>query len=369
MNDIIACVFPETLPDEALLFPLVQVFGQLVYMQAAENEPLDQDLSTPLIETLLRHGRLQLHTPIPLGDQRQRFLALTGDIKNRRDDYASQLSMLSLAGLSRREPKETKNSILTELLQSGNIDRCQEEEELLLWQSRLMLKLGEFFDIEQADLDSALRKITNRQDALLVALREEEDTLFTPTTAQQATGLNTEAMLRHRLKAWSRLYFYGTMPVQPQVFITRHEAAFETLQEAFEKNYRQGPRLVTCLELPATDTAAATFSPQVPLVEQCAGLQTALTTLTNPDSSFNIQETGLTAPFTDCAAAWSQLVNNHYPAAKHDRCQLDLFLFPEISARQLFWESFTGSNPPVADKSQHSCRGTLVGLLKKARKA
>lgn len=365
MNDITACVFPETLPDEALLFPLVQVFGQLVYMQAIENEPLDKVLSTPLIEYLLQQGTLLFHTPVPLGDQRQRFLALIGDIKNRRDDYASQLSMLSLAGLSHREQKETKNSILTELLQSGNIDRCQEEEELLLWQSRLMLKLGEFLDAEQADLDSALRKITSRQDALLAALREEEDIFLAPTTAQQATGLNTEAILQHRLKAWSRLYFQGTTPVQPQVLITRHEAALETLQEVFEKNHRQRPQQIACLELPATDNPTTTFSPPAPLVYQCTGLQTALATLTNPESSFCTQEAaGLTAPFTDCVAAWTQLVNNRYPATTHNRCRLDLFLFPEISARQLLLESFTGSKPSGADQGQPSCPGTLVGLLK-----
>ena len=57
MNNVTACIFPDTLPDEALLFPLVQVFNQLVYLQAVEDEPLGTHL-TPGIEHLLQQGTL-----------------------------------------------------------------------------------------------------------------------------------------------------------------------------------------------------------------------------------------------------------------------------------------------------------------------
>ena len=67
MNKSIACVFPETLPDDRLLFPLVQVFGTLVQMQAVEHEPLDQTLLSPFITDLLQQGRLSFITPVPGG--------------------------------------------------------------------------------------------------------------------------------------------------------------------------------------------------------------------------------------------------------------------------------------------------------------
>ena len=54
MNNVIACVFPDTCPNEDLLFPLVQVFDQLVYLQAVEDEPLEKDLSTHFTEQLLQ---------------------------------------------------------------------------------------------------------------------------------------------------------------------------------------------------------------------------------------------------------------------------------------------------------------------------
>lgn len=370
MNDITACVFPETLPDEALLFPLVQVFGQLVYMQAVEDQPLDQDRSTPFIEQLLRHGTLRLHTPLPLGVQRQRFLALTGDIKNRRDDYASQLSMLSLAGLSRREQQETKNSILTELLRSGKIAPCQEEEEQIIWQSRLLLKLGEFFDAEQADLNSALRMISGRQDALLAALREEEDILLEPRNPGSGAGLHTDAILQHRLKAWSRLFFQETDPVQPQqvqVFITGHAAAFDILQEVFEKRRQQSPRLFVSLELPARGNPTAEPLPPTAPMQHCAGLQAALTALIDPETSCPPQGQELPDPLTEGAAAWSRFIDTQYPAATHGRCRLDLFLFPGLSARQLFLESFTGGGL-TANHRPSAGLGALIGVLKASRK-
>lgn len=364
MNNVIACVFPDTCPNEDLLFPLVQVFDQLVYLQAVEDEPLEKDLSTHFTEQLLQQGTLQLFTPVPLGEQRERFLALTGDMQKRRDDYTSQLSMLTLAGLSRRERMETKNSIITNLLKNGNIDSRHEEEELLLWQSRLMLKLGEFFDAEQADLNEALRNITSRQDDLLAELREETDSPFSLTASLHDSSHKTDGILQHRLKAWSRLYFHGAPRVQPQVFITRHEAVLDTLQEAYEKNHRQSARQIVSLELPARRDPAE-LSSLAPLIRQCSGLQAALATLTTVDASTPTETETITKLFTGCTTDWSHGLDTRYPAAQHGRCTLDLFLFPEISTRQLFLESFAGSNPADDDTSLTACSGTFVGLLKR----
>lgn len=362
MNKATACVFPETLPSESLLFPLVQVFDQLVYLQAVEDEPLQTGLSAPYVRRLLQQGTLQLFTPAPLGDQRERFLALTGDMQNRRDDYTSQLSMLTLAGLNRREQTETKNSILTNLLKSGKIDSRNEEEELLLWQSRLMLKLGEVFDAEQTELNEALRNISSRQDDLLAELREETDNPFSLTAGLQPSGHRTEAIMQHRLRAWSRLSFHGTIQqARPQVFITSHEAVLDTLQEVFERNHHQNALQIASLELPARFSHASPDAPAPePLVSQCAGLQAALAALTTVSAS---PET-LTDLFAGCAAEWAQTLDTRYPAGQYGRCTLDLFLFPGISPRQLFLECFAGESPSEDDTPLIESAGSFVGLLK-----
>ena len=365
MNIATACIFPETLPSESLLFPLVQVFDQLVYLQAVEDEPLRTDLSSSLVGHLLQQGTLQLFTPAPLGDQRERFLALTGDMQKRRDDYTSQLSMLTLAGLSRRGQAETKNSILTNLLKIGKIDSRNEEEELLLWQSRLMLKLGEFFDAEQTELNEALRNITNRQDDLFAELREETDNPFSLTAGLQGSGHQADAILQHRLKAWSRLYFHAPPQPQPQVFITDNETVLDTLQEVFEKNHRLNARKIASLELPARRGSAAESPALAPLIHQCPNLQAAMVALTTADAFNPPQMEALTVLFSGSATEWSHGLDTYYPAGQYGRCTLDLFLFPEISSRSLFREGFVGGSPTEADKSLTAGARVFVGLLKR----
>lgn len=363
MNNVIACVFPDTLPDEELLFPLVQVFGQLVYMQAVEQEPLTKDLSTPFIEHLLQQKTLRLFTPVPLGEQRDRFLALMKDMKNRKDDYMSQLSMLTLAGLNRRGRMESKNTILSNLLQSGNIDSRKEEEELLLWQSRLMLKLGEFYDVEQTELNKALRELAGRQDALLAELREETDTPFSLTTGLQDANRKGDGILQHRLNAWSRLFFHDIAPIQPQIFVTRHQAAMDTLQEIFEKNHEQSALKIASLELPAEHEPDLLAPDQ--LLHQCPGLEAALTMLISLDAFSPSRVEEINKRFTECEGEWSHYLDARYPAGQFGRCTLDLFFFPEISARKLFLESFSRNQPSADDKSPTPGSKVLVGLMKK----
>ena len=365
MKNFTACVFPDTLPDEELLFPLVPVFGELVYLQAVENEPLATELSTPFLDRLLQQGTLQLFTPAPLGGQRERFLALTGDMQKRGADYMSQLSMLTLAGMHRRGEEESKNAILASLLQSGNIDSRKEEEELLLWQSRLLLKLGECFDAEQAELHRALRKLAGREDALMAELREE-DSPFSLMAGLQDSDDKAGGILNHRLKAWSRLYFHGTPPVPPQIFVTRHEAALDTLQEVFEKNHRHSARQIASLELPARcDLESLDASTSDPLIRHCPGLQAALALLTATEAAPPSLGEELAQRFTALTPDWSHCVDSRYPAGQYGRCTLELFLFPEISARQLFLESFAGGGVSEDDTRLTAGSSVMVGLLKK----
>ena len=81
MNRILACIFPETLPDAGLLAPLVQVFNQVVHMQAVENEPPATD--STYLNQCRKMGRLRSFTPAPLGQERDRFMALVEDMRQK----------------------------------------------------------------------------------------------------------------------------------------------------------------------------------------------------------------------------------------------------------------------------------------------
>jgi hypothetical protein len=46
-------LFPDTVPSERMLIPLVQVFGQLVYFQAVENDAFPAGLHSELCEAMV----------------------------------------------------------------------------------------------------------------------------------------------------------------------------------------------------------------------------------------------------------------------------------------------------------------------------
>jgi hypothetical protein len=359
MNKSIACAFPETLPDERLLFPLVQVFGQVVYMQAIENEPPDQGTISLFVERCRQEGRLRELTPAPLGDQRERFLALVQDMRRRGSDYTSQLSMLTLAGLSRREQKESKQSILADLLKMTDIKE-QEAQELMLWQSRLVLKLGEFFDAQQTTLNQALSNIASRQDALLAELREEEDDLFAGAESLGNANQETDGMLDHRLKAWSRLCLHDAD--QPQgVLVASRPSALDRLQEVYEKIRGRSPQLWASLELPTFAAAGDQTGAVAPLGEHCPTLGQALEAMTINQA--HLTEEALQELVAAGAQQWVEYVKSRPTARTGLRHVLELYRFPEISARGLLQEGFAGGGPSGRTDLYGPPSGCFVGLL------
>ncbi|MDR2550091.1 MAG: hypothetical protein LBD10_07840 [Desulfobulbus sp.] len=356
MNNSIACVFPETLPAERFLLPLVQVFGQVVHMQAIENAPPEQRTATAFTERCRRQGRLGAFTPVPLGEQRERFLALAQDIRRCGDTYISQLSMATLAGLGRRGNPEQPHAILADLLRGADI-REQEQAELMLWQSRLMLELGEAYDIQQAELNEALRTIARRQDSLFAELCEEEEHPFALPTAGQDDGPETDTILRHRLKAWTRLCFHGRRSA-PGLLVSRHRTAIDLLQEIYEKRWRQSARLLAEIAIPVPDADREAAGADEPSGRRCPDLDRLLAEIAAHGSGLKCStehEQLLRAGLEQWARVTAE------PAAAS--VVLELYLFPRAPAARLFSESFADgdSGRPDGDEEDVGC---VAGLLK-----
>jgi len=362
MNKSIACIFPETLPDERLLFPLVQVFGQVVHLQAIENEPPEQGAETAFSEQCRRQGRLQRFTPVPLGSQRERFIALIQDMRRRGEAYTSQLGMLTLAGINRHDHRESHHSILSNLLRHGDIKE-QQETELLIWQSRLIVKLGEFYDIEQAELSNALDAITSRQDTLLAELCEEEEgNPFVLPGTNWGTGQDTDGVLRHRLKAWTRLCFHGGNSA-PGLLVTHHQTAMDLLQEVYEKLFRNSPQQLISLEIPVIACGQHDADLEEPLMRQCPSLDKAMARLAATGCGLQLEE-DMEELFRTGLSEWSRCISRFYSSGRDERRFLDLILFPEISAQRLFAESFTGSMLSGNQLGEEKNKVCVVGLLR-----
>ncbi|MCL2789293.1 MAG: hypothetical protein FWD79_01470 [Desulfobulbus sp.] len=354
MKNSIACVFPETLPTERFLLPLVQVFGQVVHMQAIENEPPEQRTATAFIEQCRQQGRLCPFTPVPLGDQRERFLALAQELHRRGDAKTSQLSMLTLAGLGRRDNAEPAHTILSRLLHGAEI-REREQTELMLWQARLLIKLGEAYDIEQAELHHALHAISRKQDSLFAELCGEKENPFVLSVTGQDDGPETDNILRHRLKAWSRLCFHGSIPA-PGLLVTHHRTAVDLLQEVYERRWRQSARLLASLPIPIP-ASAPTACPGEPPGRACPDLGRLLAGIAAAGSYLRLAgecELLLQAGLEE----WSRVAAD--PA---EPAILDLFYFPQALPAQLFAASFADSVSSRLDSGEEGTGG-VVGLLR-----
>lgn len=338
-------------------------------MQAIEEEPLDSRIQTPLVTSLIAQGALVLVAPAPLGEQRQRFLALVHDMHTRGDDYLDQLSMLSLAGMNQRQ--ESKSTIVSSLLNRVDIVPAQQAEEQLLWQARLTLKLGEMYEMQQADLHQALGSILRQKEHLLAELKDEEEDIFALTESIQG-GMHEEvSLVSHRLKAWTRLYFHAPPPVSPALFVTGYEGAIDALEEAYLHLTGQHPTRLAGLVLPTYPGAPIPLiNPADRLIERCAEPARKAFNAMGRLSDYAPTVLGeMTATMEGYASEWRQHLNNGYPADRYGRCILDLLAYPSVTAQQLFRKGFCGSGPlPATAQSGDTSLGVMVGLVRTAKK-
>ena len=108
---------------------------------------------------------------------RDRFLHLLHDIRNKKDAYVEQLSYLTLASLSAPTSRgdSSKQAILSSLFQGveQGSDARTEQDRLALWQARLVLKIAEILDREEEELAWQLATIDDQEIALFRRLQGE----------------------------------------------------------------------------------------------------------------------------------------------------------------------------------------------------
>ncbi len=360
---ISAYVFPETVPGDAILFPLVQVFTPIVYCRAVEEDEIPEVLQSPLTRELEDDGLCRIHVPSPLGEQRERFLALINDLENRGDDYATQLKNLSLSGIGQggRSKRESKNSIIDNLLQSKGVqEEVREEQQMLLWQARLLLKLGEIFDAEQQSLRRELEKISALEEGLFSELRKEQGQPFSLTKTINSATCRTDGLQRLRLRAWTRLYCLGAEQpvVKPDFFISTNQDAVDLLVEEYEKLAEVGARCFLQLLLPARQTE--TFRPERLQALREHELHGDLEALLVDPMAGQQEQAGV---FSEDTGAWAELLETLYPAAEYGRCRLHLYVLPAMVPCRIFMEAFGSDQDQQQVKPQQEEGNTVIGWL------
>jgi hypothetical protein len=234
---------------------------------------------------------------------------------------------------------------------------------MLLWQARLVLKLAEIHEIEQAEVTAALTRIAQRQEALLAELREETEELFALTEQLAGARGQVEAALANRLKAWSRLVVHASLQDCPQFLVTRHEAVMETLMERYERLCGRAPRRLAPLELPRNGASAPPDSGWEKMIASpIAERLQAVTGHLQGDSSNQAGLEQAIALFNRSKADWEAALERRWSVRAWSRCRLEMACFPGISARRLFLSGLAGKVETDVIE-QDEARGVMVGLL------
>ena len=364
------CIFPDTMPKMEILFPLVQFFDQVVHLSPVENDAsMAEDASAPMQE-MIEQELVRFACTAPLGDNRDRFLQLVHDLQHRPDDYAAQLSHLALAGLGSGGTGglESRSSIISTLLRQTGIEGKKtddtEDEQLvmILWQARLLLKLGESFDRGQETLQENLKRISAQESGLLQELRDDDGLPF--ADAPSGNGGMTNSQLQLRLKAWSRLFALGKQPVDAQVFVTTSRDGLDLLVEQYnlEQDCELHPFLNLSLPMPGSNLDESFIEQRNSFQEGAAKLiETIRGVLDNPGS---VEEQESPLPEAD-VDKWNDLLDQFYPAAENGRCRLTLYSIPDVSPEKLFLETFGQDDEQLKGSETDRSGGTMIGILEK----
>ena len=347
MDPLEAIIFPQTLPIGVNFLPLVHFFDALVYCAPVEGEHQDK----------ADDNHCRYFSPAPLGDDRERFLSLVQDLEGKRDHYAEQLGHLSLAGFtqSSREVGETKGAIISDLLRPKDSDDSLLEKKMqILWQARLVLKLGEMYDQQQQSLQDDMQRVMDQENSLFGELRQEEDVSFAFTRQLGGATQSNSVLEDHRLKAWVRLLALGSVsPTVSAVFVTSDRRGLDYLVEKYEAVTGREPEGLTVLLLPPWEQDGVSNENELSVgangQEILTSLRSALVVGVGDDN------------WEQSAQRWNDLIRSGCPEENCSR--LTLFRFPKISANDLFMQAFGHSDELYIKGESDNGPGMIAGVL------
>ena len=389
MSIDLAYIFPNILPEDAVVFPLIRLFDRFAFLRPVEDDPPEAD--SPFLREMTKQqgerDRIIFPCPAPLAGERDRFLGLLRDIRLHPEEYAGHLGNLT-AGLgspgssgSIASRDEDEHSIMATLLrqtglQTGRKDNTHESGKgqgknrasVLLWQARLLLKLGESLDRDQAEIRRNLDMMTRQQEELFRELREEDGEVDRDRSMPDVptTGLDEEILFARQrllLKAWARLFALSEEgDFAHTAFISASPDAVEALLEAYRTKYARTEQQALCLPLPMRCAGKDELLLRRDRFQEKAGALSAAIRahiMRPSDGVFSEEE----------EAAWNDLLEQHYPAAKYGRCVLTLYFLPDARPQRLFAETFAAQDEPPgipvnsAPEKSKKDSGIILGLL------
>jgi hypothetical protein len=355
MNTHDTLYFPSTAVFSGSQYPIYLLFEKLHILQPIEAEETDTTVAADLF---INNGFCQAHTPCPLGDNRKRFLHLIGDIKNRKDDYAAQLSSLTMAAMSAPQHKDddTTQEIISSLLGTQGIKDQEEREEAIavaLWQARLVLKIAEILDQEEEEIAEQLALLDDREADLFRQLHgedtenhEEEDILRELLELRDKINHPSASVIRNRFRAWKQLFVAGDLPDWP-VWTTSFSEAADILLEQYEAMQGRPALEIGQFALPASigrqqqealERITSFRSNNADLLARVASDLTAVVSMRQDEDEAQFPREGAVV-----SGEWAEIMDKNFPAEIFGRTLVTAYLLPGQS-----FSSILGKNK-IAD--------------------
>ncbi len=369
MGTLETMYFPDTVISTDGQSPLFLFFDTVHILQPVEHDATHRQ-ATDLADTFMERGFCQVHTPAPLGPDRQRFLRLVRDIKERKDDYAAQLSSLTIASLSTPEnsKEESRQSIISSLfgVPPEEADKKEEERQARLWQARLVLAIAEILDHEDEEVVDALSTLDKSEVELFDRLlgrdeESDEDNPFTDLSRLQTTMVPSRGGLtKNRLKAWLCLLEEGRQLPSLWIWTTSRPEMADIIFEKYEATTGRKPTPILQLELPAATgvelqdhmNKIEAFREQAkPLLFE---ISENLNTLVRRG---NIPHEPVRSENGDQVRQWNTLIEAHFPAELYSRIPFCFHLLSEFSLNRLANRSIQDS------QAKEGMRHEIVAVL------
>jgi hypothetical protein len=346
MNMLRGLYFPGTGPKKELFCSLLCLLDKVGFYQIVAAEADGDDDSSPYWE-----GQVVL----PLGEDRDRFLAMVRDIKaHAADFYGGYLAALSADSLIDRD-----ESSVWQLVASLHGENKEPDQDPVLteklWQARLVLQLAEILAEEQADINKNLANLQRAEQAVFVALKgghndQGDDDELLESNALKIGGGQAGGKIKHLLKAWGALFVTDRKP--HPLLVTDSENAAAILFDAWEELSSERPQLLVELDLPIVESIEAMKATRDELAEAGTAVSTGLQDILVGDGVAGA------AKLKTAVELWQGRIGE----MDGRKCHLDFYLLPGHSLREV-WGRISGM--AVANDGDEN-QPSLVAVLRQA---
>jgi hypothetical protein len=347
MNSLKTLYFPGTDIYSIRQYPVFLLFQKIHLIKPVEEDPKGSGKEST--DSFIKSGFCQVHTPCPLDENRDRFLRLVEDIRNRKDDYAAQLSSLILASKSAPSAvdADSEQSIISSIFTPKDLQvkSLQVEKEEKLWQARLVLAIGEILDQEEEEIARNLAILEDDQAGLFKELHGdieaiEEDNPFAELSQLESNlSAANSGNSKKRFNGWKTLFLEDDTQ-NYDIFLTTSQDAGDYLLELYDKKTNQPAPIVAALELPGLIgwSSQEAFESVVTFSEKNNALLSEINgTLTDlsQKETFTEQETQSNNVLAAISEKWNKQLETVFPEKQYGRISAKYYLFPHVACSTL----------------------------------